>query len=159
MRHRRNGVTTSSSAGSSATSVSHHSESSDQIATLHVRAATDARSSPLGIYGERMGNWRTSGKTAVIAIVVFLIIQVGIPLGRLHPPETPHRWGWQMFSRTPHNVQFQVETPTGVTEAQFRQYMARTRGDIDLTKAMPAHLCYIHPNAVRVTWDSEALEC
>lgn len=106
-----------------------------------------------------MGNWRSNKKTAVIAIVVFLIIQVGIPLDRLHPPETPQRWGWQMFSRAPNHVEFYVETPTGITQADFRQYMARTRGDIDLTKSMPAHLCSIEPNAVRVTWDSGTLEC
>lgn len=111
------------------------------------------------IYGESMSNWRANGKTALVVVVVFLLVQLAVPISRLHPRETPHRWAWQMFSRSPHSVQFIVHTPTGSTEVDVSQYMSVVRGDIDLTTAMPMHLCSVHDDAVRITWETEELEC
>lgn len=92
-------------------------------------------------------------------IVTFLVVQLAIPISRLFPLETPHRWAWQMFSRTPHSVQFVIHTPTDTTDVVLRQHMAQVRGDIDLTGLMPAHLCLVYDEAIRVTWDSGELEC
>ncbi len=106
-----------------------------------------------------MTDWRAHPRTAAVLVVVSLVVQLAIPISRLSPTDTPHRWAWQMFSRTPHSVQFVLHTPSGPTEVDINQYMARARGDIDLTTSMPFHLCSVHDEALRVTWESGELEC
>lgn len=92
-------------------------------------------------------------------IAIFLVVQLAIPISRLSPPETAHRWAWQMFSRTPHSIQFVIHTPTDTTDVELHEYMAQVRGDIDLTEVLPPHLCAVSEDAVKVTWDSGELEC
>lgn len=111
------------------------------------------------IYGKSMTDWRANPRIAAIVIVVFLAVQLAIPISRLSPAETPHRWAWQMFSRAPHSVEFTLHTPTDETPVDVRRYMARARGDIELIASMPSHLCSVHDDAIKVTWESGELEC
>ncbi|HSM43613.1 MAG TPA: hypothetical protein VK969_01210 [Acidimicrobiia bacterium] len=106
-----------------------------------------------------MTDWRAKPGAAADVIMVFLVVQLAIPIDRLFPSDTPNRWAWQMFSRAPHSVQFVLHTPTDEIPVDVRQYMARARGDIDLTTSMPPHLCSVHADAIKITWDSGELEC
>jgi hypothetical protein len=107
----------------------------------------------------QMHDWRRSPKIALVATSLILAVQVAIPALRLGPPDTPQRWAWQMFSKPPYSVAFTIETTQSAEVVDLETYSAHSRGDLDLTGAMPAHLCAAHPEAIRVTWEGGSLEC
>lgn len=107
----------------------------------------------------QMHDWRRSPTTALVATALIFAIQVAIPALRFGPPDSPQRWAWQMFSKPPYSVEFTIETARGAEVADLEAYSAHPRGDFDLTGAMPAHLCAVHPEAIRVTWEGGSFEC
>ena len=107
----------------------------------------------------QMYDWRRSPTIALVATTLILAIQVAMPALRFGPPDTPQRWAWQMFSKPPYSVEFTIETLRGAEVADLETYSAHPRGDLDLTGTMPAHLCAMHPEATRVTWDAGSFEC
>jgi hypothetical protein len=107
----------------------------------------------------QMHDWRRSPKIALVATTLIVAIQVAIPALRFGPPDTPQRWAWQMFSKPPYSVEFTIETAQSAEVVSLETHSANLRGDLDLTGPMPAHLCAVYPEAIRVTWERGSLEC
>ena len=107
----------------------------------------------------QMHDWRRSPRIALVATALILAVQVAIPALRVGPTDTPQRWAWQMFSKPPYSVEFTIETAQGAEVADLEMYSPHPRGDLDLTEAMPAHLCEVRSDAIRITWDEGDFEC
>lgn len=103
--------------------------------------------------------WRTSGVVALLVILVFVGVQLAVPLSRIGVHESGRRFGWQMFSTARETPAFVVVTETGELDIGLGDYMAGPRGDIDIVGLLPPHLCGVIPGANRVTWESGEYEC
>ena len=110
-------------------------------------------------YGAEVNDWRQSRSIAGFAVVLFLLVQVGIPLTRLGEGDRTLRFGWQMFTAAEEAPEFVVVTPDDQIEIELLDYLARARADIDIVGSMPAHLCTVFPEAVLVTWQSGEFTC
>lgn len=87
---------------------------------------------------------------AAAFFVLFLLIQTGVPLVRLWAPR-PARFGWQMFSANPQRVRFFLVMRDGTTQpATLGRYVAQSRGEVNLERALPPHLCRVVPNLASV---------
>jgi hypothetical protein len=74
---------------------------------------------------------------------IFLLIQAGVPLVQLWAPR-PARFGWQMFSATVPRARFSLVMRDGTSRpAELGRYVALSRGEVDLEKALPQHLCRV----------------
>jgi hypothetical protein len=104
-------------------------------------------------------SWRTSRVVAAIAVVTFVVLQLWMPLSRLGAHDTAPRFGWQMFSTAREAPEFVVETGTGSQEISLNDFMAGARGDVDIERLMPPHLCVVFPDAIVVTWPSGEYRC
>ena len=107
----------------------------------------------------RVSSWRRSSLVAVIAITIFLLVQIAVPVSRLGVHDNALRFGWQMFSTARETPSFVVITDTGSETIDINEYMAGARGDVDIVGNMPAHLCTVVAGAVRVTWGTGELQC
>ncbi|HEU4887219.1 MAG TPA: hypothetical protein VFV49_04985 [Thermoanaerobaculia bacterium] len=90
---------------------------------------------------------------ATAFFLLFLLIQTAVPLVRLGAPR-PARFGWQMFSAAPQRPRFTLVLRDGTSQpADLRLYVAQSRGEVDLEKALPPHLCRVVPDlaSVRIT--------
>lgn len=93
-------------------------------------------------------------------ILLFVAVQLSIPISRLGAHDTTPRFGWQMFSSGRASPDFRVVTIDGVLEIESADYMASPRSDIDVTSLMPKHLCAVVSQAIRVTWSEGGnLQC
>jgi hypothetical protein len=82
--------------------------------------------------------------------VLFLLIQTAVPLVQLWAPR-PARFGWQMFSATQQRPRFSLVMRDGTRRpANLRLYVAQSRGEVDLEKALPRHLCRVVPDVASV---------
>lgn len=106
-----------------------------------------------------MDEWRSSPAIAILAIALFLTIQLAIPLSRLGDYDNSQRFGWQMFSTHVERIIFTVHTDATSSEVDLNEILARVRGDLPLTELVPPHLCRVTPDAERVTWSDEAYPC
>lgn len=87
---------------------------------------------------------------ATAFFVLFLLIQTAVPLVQLWEPR-PARFGWQMFSAGPQRPRFSLVMRDGTTRpADLRLYVAHSRGEVDLEKALPQHLCRVVPDVASV---------
>lgn len=87
---------------------------------------------------------------APLFFVLFLVIQTAVPLVQLWAPR-PARFGWQMFTDTPRRPRFTLVLRDGTRRpAHLGQYVAHSRGEIDLEKALPRHLCRVVPDVASV---------
>jgi len=87
---------------------------------------------------------------AIAFFVLFLLIQTGVPLVQLWAPR-PARFGWQMFTATPQRPRFSLVMRDGtIRPADLRLYVAQSRGEVDLEKALPRHLCRVVPDVASV---------
>ena len=109
-------------------------------------------------YGVIMSDWRRSSTVAVIAVSLFIMVQLAIPLFRVGNQDL-QRFGWQMYSSARPSPEFTVYTTTGSETIDLEQYMARIRLDISLEELMPPHLCAVVPGAESVTWDDSVHQC
>ena len=105
-----------------------------------------------------MDSWRRSRVVAAVAISLYLIVQVTIPITRLNDTEGGTRFGWHMFSGAKGIPEFVVETVDGNERVNLGDYMARIRVDVDLT-GLPALLCDNVPGARVVIWDEREFRC
>lgn len=96
---------------------------------------------------------------AVVVIVIFVAVQLAIPLSRIGIHESARRFGWQMFSTARETPSFVVIKESETAEIRLGDYMAGTRGDIDIVGVLPPHLCDVVPGALRITWESGEYEC
>ena len=110
------------------------------------------------VYGVDMSSWRRSPVVAVVAMSLFLVVQLAIPISRVGE-EGPRRFGWQMFSTAQTSPEFVVTTETGDEAIDLSDYMARERADIDLQSLLPSHLCSTVPGAISVTWEDGQHRC
>jgi hypothetical protein len=110
-----------------------------------------------GIYGGTVSDWRKSTVIAVIAMAMYLAVQLAIPISRIG--DDARRFGWQMFSTAQFAPEFVVETATEEIDIDYRDYIAMSRADVDLETLLPPHLCSVVPGAISVRWDGGELEC
>jgi hypothetical protein len=88
-------------------------------------------------------DWSTKEVAAVVCIVLFLAIQIGVPLVQLFAPRPAH-FGWQMFAAIGRRPKFSVVMRDGTTRpVDPSPYLAERRGDLKLEAALPPHLCRI----------------
>lgn len=106
-----------------------------------------------------MTEWRKSPAVAAVAVVLFVVLQLAIPINRMDNEEGPQGFGWQMFSTVGEAIEFTVHTPTGTVVIDLEDVMARARGDIPLEELLPPHLCNTVEGAVSVTWDNKSYQC
>ena len=87
---------------------------------------------------------------ATAFFVLFLLIQTAVPLVQLGAPR-PARFGWQMFSAEQQRPRFSLVMRDGTSRpANLRPYIAHSRGEVDLEKALPGHLCRVVPDLASV---------
>lgn len=106
-----------------------------------------------------MTGWRRSRPLVVVAIVVFLVVQLSVPIIRFGDGDRAQRFAWQMFSTAEVAPAFVVHTSSGEAGIDLDAYMARPRSDIDILGLMPAHLCATHPDADLITWQGGEHTC
>jgi hypothetical protein len=88
--------------------------------------------------------------TAAAFFTLFLLIQTGVPLVQLWSPR-PARFGWQMFSATHKRARYSLVMRDGTSRpADLSQYIAHSRGEMDLEQALPPHLCRVVPDIASV---------
>jgi hypothetical protein len=88
--------------------------------------------------------------TATAFFVLFLLMQTGVPLVQLWAPR-PARFGWQMFSAKPQRARFSLVMRDGtIHPANLGRYVAQSRGEVELEKALPQHLCRVVPDIASV---------
>jgi len=106
-----------------------------------------------------VSRWRYSPVVAVVVFVAVLSLQLAIPISRLGEVDSGTRFGWHMFSGARGAPQFVVETDDGEEAIALQDYMANVRVDVDITSSLPAHLCRVIPEAVRVSWGETTHPC
>ena len=106
-----------------------------------------------------MRGWRIKGSVAAVALAVFFVIQLSIPITRFGNHEVTQRFAWQMFAGFVPAPQFVVLTPDGDRDVALDDFMAWPRADIDIVAYLPAHLCDVVHDALAVTWETGSLTC
>ena len=99
------------------------------------------------------GPWTAESVLAAAFFMLFLLIQTAVPLVQLWAPR-PARFGWQMFSARQQSARFSLVLRDGTAQpAKLDLYVAQSRGEVDLGKALPRHLCRVVPDlaAVQIT--------
>lgn len=87
---------------------------------------------------------------ATAFFVLFLGVQAAVPLARLWAPR-PARFGWQMFTASEPRPRFSLVLRDGTSRpADLRLYVAHSRGEVDLARALPPHLCRVVPGVASV---------
>jgi 23S rRNA U2552 (ribose-2'-O)-methylase RlmE/FtsJ len=95
-------------------------------------------------------SWTSKNKLALVIIVLFLSIQIGVPLARLWSPR-PARFGWHMWSTVPPRLEIDLVMRDGSSQpANLRPYVAQARGELDLDNSLPPHLCRMLPEVAAV---------
>jgi hypothetical protein len=86
---------------------------------------------------------------ATAFFVLFLLIQTAVPL--VQPGAASGRFAWQMFTANPQRPRFSLVMRDGTVQpANLRLYVAQSRGEVDLEKALPRHLCRVVPDVASV---------
>lgn len=100
---------------------------------------------------ERSGPpWTPKCVAAAAFFLLFLLIQTIVPLVRLWAPR-PARFGWQMFSAMQPRARFTLVMRDGTSHpADLTRYVALSRGEVELEKALPGHLCRVVPDLASV---------
>jgi len=106
-----------------------------------------------------MTEWRKSRTAAAVAVVLFVVLQLAIPISRISADDETVRFGWQMFSTVGESIEFTVHTSTASFVIDLEAVMARARGDIPLEELLPPHLCDTIQEAESVTWHDKSYEC
>lgn len=106
-------------------------------------------------------NWTPQKRAAAIFFVVFLAIQILVPLYLLTRPR-PARFGWQMYAgaKAPHSVTLTRKDGSEIT-VPASAFVGAYRGDLEMIEALPPFLCQRYPGvqSVRLNFTrSESLE-
>ena len=59
-----------------------------------------------------------------MAVVLFLVLQLAIPISRISSDGETVRFGWQMFSTVGESIEFTVHTPAGSFVVDLEEVMA-----------------------------------
>jgi len=88
---------------------------------------------------------------AAVFFVVFLAIQIAVPLVQLVWSPRPARFGWQMYSVVSAAPRFELIMRDGVAKPlDITPYVTSLRGDVPLSRFLPPHLCMLFPDAVAI---------
>jgi hypothetical protein len=91
-----------------------------------------------------------SRRAAVCFFVVYLIVQVSLPVYRLWAPR-PARFGWQMFSSSVYPVRVRLLRRDGSEEPlDPAAYVGNPRADLDYERFVPPHICKMRPDVAAV---------
>ena len=107
---------------------------------------------PPGLGDSRQSDerWTPQRVVATAFFVLFLLVQTGIPLVKLAAPR-PARFGWQMFSGRQQRARFSLVMRDGRSQpVNLGRYVAQSRGEADLEKVLPPHLCRVVPDVASV---------
>jgi hypothetical protein len=95
----------------------------------------------------------TSTQIAAGFFVVFLAIQLAVPIVQLVWAPRPARFGWQMYSVTSAAPRFDLVLRDGTSQpVAIEPYVASVRGDVPLARFLPRHLCGLFPHAAAVRY-------
>lgn len=98
----------------------------------------------------RSTGWTAKSAAATAFFLLFLLIQAGVPLVQLWAPR-PARFGWQMYSARQQRARFSLVKRDGTVQpVNLGRYVAQSRGEVDLEKALPPHLCRVVPDLASV---------
>jgi len=80
--------------------------------------------------------------------VVFLALQIAVPLAQLAWSPRPARFGWQMYSVVSATPRFELIMRDGSAKPlDITPYVTSLRGDVPLARFLPPHLCTLFPAA------------
>jgi len=97
-----------------------------------------------------------SRRAAACFFVVYLIVQVSLPVYRLWAPR-PARFGWQMFSSSVYPVRVWLLRRDGSEEPlDPAAYVGNPRADLDYEKFVPPHICKLRPEVASVRFQLPA---
>ena len=91
-----------------------------------------------------------SRRAAACFFVLYLIVQVSVPIYRLWAPR-PARFGWQMFSSSVYPVRVWLLRRDGSEEPiEPTAYVGNPRADLDYERFVPPHICKMRPDVASV---------
>lgn len=97
-----------------------------------------------------------SAMVAACFFVVFLSVQVLVPLAQLVWAPRPARFGWQMYSVASAAPSFELIMRDGATRAlDVTPYVTSLRGDVPLARFLPPHLCTLFPDAAAIRYQMD----
>ncbi len=98
-----------------------------------------------------------SQKVALVFIILFLSIQITVPVAKLLSPR-PARFGWHMWTIIPPRRDVVLLMRDGSSQpADLRPYLAQARGELDLDDILPPHLCQMMPDVAAVRYRSDRM--
>lgn len=87
--------------------------------------------------------WTWKSLLAGVFFITFLALQIAVPLVQLASPR-PARFGWHMWTARKESPQFLVVLHDGTTRpADLSAHVGLSRGEMDLSDALPPHLCRV----------------
>jgi hypothetical protein len=96
---------------------------------------------------------RAAHAVAICFFLVFLAIQLAVPLVQLVTAPRPARFGWQMYSVVSAPPRFSLIMRDGAARPlDIGPYVTSMRADVPLTRFLPAHLCALFPDAAAVDY-------
>jgi hypothetical protein len=130
----------------------------DAPATGFVPAAGAVSSRPIGNDGSLAASaavaspetsWTRPDVVRAVALAVYLLLQVGIPLRSYLSDEGSARYSWRMYSSLLAQPPYLVEFHDGTRDTvPLSKYAINARVDINWPDRYPAHLCAVVPGAV-----------
>jgi hypothetical protein len=93
---------------------------------------------------------------AACFFVVFLAVQLLMPLAQLAWSPRPARFGWQMYSVVSVAPSFELIMRDGAARPlDITPYVTSLRGDVPLARFLPPHLCRLFPDAAAVHYQMD----
>ena len=103
-------------------------------------------------------NRRRTASTIIAGcfFVVFLAVQILMPLAQLAWSPRPARFGWQMYSVVSSAPSFELIMRDGAAKPlDISPYVTSLRGDVPLARFLPSHLCRLFPDAAAVHYQMD----
>lgn len=90
---------------------------------------------------------------AAVFVVVWLAVQVGVPVLQRSTTEGARPFAWQMFSRNIDVPRFKVVAPDGSEREveDWERHLGRLRFEVDFARHVPPFLCHSEGDAVAIT--------
>lgn len=101
--------------------------------------------------------WTLGQRGTAAFLIVFLLLQLGIPLAKLLGPR-PARLGWQMFSSYVVQPTISVVYRDSTVVIEQARFLAHLRGEIRTGDRLPVHLCRVLPQVQAVVVQDGAAE-
>ena len=103
-------------------------------------------------------SWRKTPTAARAFVVVWLLVQLAIPIARA-TSDAPGRFIWHMFSSSAAAPLYTVATPNSSVVVDLEDITARLRADLPFDEFVPLHLCATIPGAVAVHTPTDVVPC